>query len=154
MSLYESRSMLCAALTLCTALLAVGCGEQLIDSGRACMPEAPLPWGPVTDTGGAATRILAGETSTVEVVLSECSSGSVTWKDKLCTVTAQGNNLLVESSAVAIPPRFSSTDDCNFITVACDTPGLTAGRWSLSYGGNSAEFDVPYAGDALCVDAP
>lgn len=133
----------------CLVVLA-GCVdvEEHVDEGRACVGPA-MAW----DTAGDVVSIAAGETATITVVLDECASGSIDWEQQSCTVEASGSRLEVSSYARSKTPS-EQTDDCNWITVTCETPPLGEGTWTLAYGGESESFEVPYDGPSVCVDAP
>ncbi len=122
--------------------------EEHIDQGKACVGSVE-----VLDTAGDVVSIAAGETATVTVVLDECASGSIQWEEQSCTVEASGSRLEVSSYAKSKTPK-TQTDDCNWITVTCETPPLGEGTWTLAYGANTESFDVPYDGPSVCVDAP
>lgn len=125
----------------------VGCGERWIDEGAACVPEA-VPF--FADTG-ATTSIVAGEPSTVTVVFSACSSGSVDWRRPSCEATVDGTTLTVTSRVIHEAPLFGMTMDCQFVTTTCPTPVLDAGEWTLVYGDEAADFTVPWDGPPVCA---
>ncbi len=143
------------SLSLLLLPLMLGCdsADELIDVGSACITaEGDYDaWDDYED--GNTTQLLADAAAIVTVVLAECESGSFEFEDVSCTVTEEGGTLTVTSSAIRIPPKGGDqTDDCNVISVECDTPALAAGDWSLSYGGGSAAFTVPHDGEAPCAE--
>lgn len=143
------------ALSLLLLPLLLGCDntEELIDVGSACIT-AEGDYDAWDDDGdGNTTQLLADAAAVVTVVLAECESGSFEFEDVVCAVESDGSTLTVTSSATRIPPKGGDqTDDCNIISVECDTPALAAGDWSLSYGGGSDAFEVPHDGAAPCTE--
>lgn len=118
--------------------LLVGCVgyTDRSNEGRACI--VPVGAGASTvlyaDTGGAAPALDAGP-SEVLVVLSECYSSSMRNPEAACTATSQGTTVTVTSEGgFGIPPG-GINDDCNVLEATCPGPDLTAGTWTLEYGG-------------------
>jgi hypothetical protein len=138
-----------ASLLVLTPLL--GCDDRLIqsDPGYACLvaDEADLQAFEATST----TSLEADADATVVVVVSECSSGSVTW-DNSCTATVDGTTILVTAVAESRTPR-TQTNDCQFITVACPVGPLPAGSYEIAYGGATVPVDVPSSGEPACAVA-
>jgi len=98
-----------------------------------------------------------GNAASVEVelvvTLSDCSSGSVDWRDQQCDVEVGDGFLEVSTSGKRKSPWQGGTDDCNIIEQSCGTVQLDAGEWLFLYGDGEVAFDVPYDIDRPCVAA-
>lgn len=120
-----------APLLLLAGLVACGTGKTetvLTNQGVACVDEA------------------AG---TVEVDFQGCLSSSCdTLLSAECTATWANGSLTVEATAVIESQGNVCTDDCGFITTACDLPdGVDLDNGVLSYAGLQTDL-----GDAACTE--
>lgn len=129
-------------------LVLAGCQRTNVDNtGRACIGGANASW----DTGEEIS-MEGGDEVPVVVVLSECDSGSVEYKNQSCVVEVVDGTVSVSTTARRVAPR-TQTADCNFITMDCGTVTVAEGDNTVEYGGNSTDFTVPYTGPAVCAEA-
>ncbi|MCB9687186.1 MAG: hypothetical protein H6735_19255 [Alphaproteobacteria bacterium] len=135
-----------------SALLVLTACQQpwmdLSDTGYACIVEQGADfsvWSWYDTTTGTAPDALSAGRSEVVVVISDCYSSSVTDEQATCSASDDGATIDVVSEAGWHKPGGSQNSDCNVLSTRCAGPDLTDGPWTLSYAGETVDFDVPSA---------
>ncbi|MCA9492829.1 MAG: hypothetical protein KC621_23005 [Myxococcales bacterium] len=131
--------------------LVLGCSTKvdLADQGAACV----LPNGAGTYYDWYENGISMSEgASEIEVTLDDCYSSSVTDTHASSEATVDGTVISVVSEGGYTETSGDQNSDCNRLAARCPGPELTAGTWTLEYGGTSVTFDVPGDGPA-CAEA-
>ena len=136
----------------CLAL--AGCaddGQELVeldDVGSACVSDVEPSFGEVFDVD-----LQADAAAVVLVTFETCAAGCASEIETSCEATVNAGAVEVTGSAsylIATAPADCATI-CAFVQATCETPALGEGSWTLSYGGESEAFDVPWVGAAPCV---
>lgn len=136
--------------------MSLGCGpdgpggsdtstETLENDGEACL----------TNPSGNSDGVDPGPTE-MTVTFNTCLSSSCdTLTDKNCSVSLDGDEVVVESSATIESEGGACTDDCGRATVTCDSPDLETGEYTLIHGDASRSFHLPSASESICTgEAP
>lgn len=138
------------------ALLLAGSGctsrTALTNEGPVCALSSADPY-----TWEQGQEFVAGNVVYLRYSIDECLSGSCDVDPEAsCTVTAEGQTLVVESRAAWSSSRVGPcTEDCRNLIAVCESPPLQAGTYVVRHGSEEVTLTIPSTpAQAPCTATP
>lgn len=138
---------------LMAAACASACADRSVvveDTGRVCA----YPAHPEAEPPGSTVTYEAGQPVFFRVTVDECLSACIEEEVASCSVTRDGDRLVVRSTFSYDEPAGAQACIalCHSLEAVCESEPLEAGSYQVEHGDTTYPLVVPAAGTAPCLD--